>query len=609
MIKSIRIENWKAFDEKEFNFGKGINFVVAPNGSGKTSLLEAICIGLIGRVRTVQNERSLIREGQDQAKIVLNFELNNGELYRIERRIPREGNHSAYLYNSKEETLVSNWKKANIFIEELLDLENFLIERIVYASEGDVEGFIDTLTKKKELRDHIERILGIDIMEDFFRVLDGLERGIKFDIDELRETSRKLEYVLPEEDMEKLEESKKILGHDIREQDKKFSQITERINANTILLSEKEKKLNEILSLKFEIQEILGGEIPEDEIIKRSQKTLEDYKSNLDRINYHIQDLRTRRDRTYGEIDSLKKILELISGAKIEVEEIKCPVCKKPLSQSEVNHIIIETQDSITLKTKEIENLDKEIQMKNQEMKELSQKLENLQKMTIKAMTLFSIDKYEAVKELRSDIESLNGKIMNMKATRNKISNEKQGNEKKLLEIEKKIEKTKTASEFATTGEIEADLVIKTKELYLTEILGKASRKLVDSQRRTDLEEIFAEIAEDVNNFLGSSNSKFCLDKITVDGHDRDYSQLSGGEKVAILTIIRATLCKYFSNAGFLLFDEPLEHLDLTNRRFLVDFLVDCCKEGSIQQFIITTFEESMIRKYLGEDQVNIILI
>ena len=149
MIKSVKIKNWKAFDEKEVTFGKGINFIVAPNGSGKTSLLEAICIGLIGKVRTVDDERTLIREDKDQAEIVLDFELSNGELYQIERRIPRRSNHAAYVYNSEGETLAGNWKGATTFDEELLGIESFLIERIVYASEGDVEGFIETLSKKK----------------------------------------------------------------------------------------------------------------------------------------------------------------------------------------------------------------------------------------------------------------------------------------------------------------------------------------------------------------------------------------------------------------------------------------------------------------------------
>jgi len=609
LITSISMRNWKAYDERKFDFSNGINFVVAPNGSGKTSLLEAICVGLVGKVRTVENERSLIREGQNQAEIILDFEPNEREFYRIERKIPREGNRLAYVYNSKGETIVSSWNRVNTFVEELLDLGSFFIERIVYASEGDVQDFINLLTKEKKLKMYIENILGIDRMENFLKILINLERGSESEIKELRKKSGKLEHLLPEENIEELTKSKKFLEEEIRELQERIHDVTGKINANKVLVSEKKRKLNEIISLKSEVQKILNTKIKEDEIIEKSQEAIKECKSEIDEINQNVKDLRMQRDRIRGEIDSQQKILDLVSSTDKEKEEIKCPVCKKPLSKSEVDSISMETRESIKIRNEQIHSLHKSIRNKNQELEYLSSKLENLREITIKTETLFTMDKYKAIQEFKAGIESLSSRIGEMSNIETEASREKEEKEQKKKEIERKIDRIKVTSEFVKPENLEADLVAKTKELYLAEMLRKASRKLIDSQRKINLEEIFREVAENVNRFLGSTNAAFSFDKVTVDGYDRDYSQLSGGEKIAILAIIRATLCKYFLNTGFLLFDEPLEHLDLSNRRFLVDFLVDCCREESIQQFIITTFEESMIRKYLGEDQVKVIMI
>lgn len=609
MIASIGIRNWKAYDERKFDFSKGINFVVAPNGSGKTSLLEAICIGLTGEVRTVDSERSLIREGQDQAEITLDFELREKESYRIERKIPREGHRSANVLNSKGETIVSGWNKVNTFIEELLDLKSFFIERIVYASEGDVQDFIDVLTGGGQLSMHIERILGINRMENFFETLTDIERRAQSDIEELRKVSAKLENLLPEENVEELRRSKRLLEEEIRGLQKRIDDITRKIDVNNVLVSEKKRKLSEILSLKSEVQGVLNTEIKEDEIIERSQDAIERYKSEMDELNRSILDLRMQRDKIQGEINSLKKILDLISSTDTEKEEVKCPICKKPLSKSEVGYISTETQENISSKTKQIHSLDESICGRNQELGNLSSKLQNLQEIAVKIKTLFSIDKYQEIKELRGDVESLSKRVEGMGKMKNEFFEEKRVREQKKREEEEKIDRIEVASEFAEPENLEADLVLRMKELYLTEMLRKVSRELINSQRKTQLKGIFREVAENINRFLRSTDATFSLEKVTVDGYDRDYSQLSGGEKIAILALVRATLCKHFLSTDFLLFDEPLEHLDLSNRRFLVDFLVDCCREGSIQQFVITTFEESVIRKHLGEDRVKVIMI
>ena len=63
---------------------------------------------------------------------------------------------------------------------------------------------------------------------------------------------------------------------------------------------------------------------------------------------------------------------------------------------------------------------------------------------------------------------------------------------------------------------------------------------------------------------------------------------------------------KYFSNADFMLLDEPLEHLDSKNRWALIKFLVDTTKRGYPKQLIVTTFEETLIREYLDDSDIKI---
>jgi hypothetical protein len=50
-----------------------------------------------------------------------------------------------------------------------------------------------------------------------------------------------------------------------------------------------------------------------------------------------------------------------------------------------------------------------------------------------------------------------------------------------------------------------------------------------------------------------------------------------------------------------------VEHLDPINRRSLIRFLVSAYRRGSFEQAIVATFEESLIRKYMSEEGVNVI--
>ncbi len=48
MIQSIRLQNFRLYDDSAFDFNEGVNIIVGPNASGKTSLLEAVLVVLQG---------------------------------------------------------------------------------------------------------------------------------------------------------------------------------------------------------------------------------------------------------------------------------------------------------------------------------------------------------------------------------------------------------------------------------------------------------------------------------------------------------------------------------------------------------------------------------
>ena len=57
MITPLRLKNFKSHANSEFKFGPGTNVLVGPMGSGKSSVMDAICIGLFGTCPAIQSRR------------------------------------------------------------------------------------------------------------------------------------------------------------------------------------------------------------------------------------------------------------------------------------------------------------------------------------------------------------------------------------------------------------------------------------------------------------------------------------------------------------------------------------------------------------------------
>ncbi|WP_238085391.1 MULTISPECIES: AAA family ATPase [Pseudescherichia] len=74
-LKSITLNNIRRFgSDVQINFGSGATIFIAPNGSGKTAVLEAIELALTSEVKRLQGRWApLIRDGGNEASVKINF--------------------------------------------------------------------------------------------------------------------------------------------------------------------------------------------------------------------------------------------------------------------------------------------------------------------------------------------------------------------------------------------------------------------------------------------------------------------------------------------------------------------------------------------------------
>tara|TARA_Y100000590_G_C15582190_1_gene962771 strand:- start:104 stop:1216 length:1113 start_codon:yes stop_codon:yes gene_type:complete len=143
-FKKIKLENYRNFENFEFNFVSGCNVFFGKNGSGKTNILEAISLFDKGKGFRKDNIKNLINKNysKDQFKISSTFNYENQDL-----------NLDLFNENKKDIQIKkifingNSSKESLIFFENLISLIYFLpdMERLFVASPSLRRNFLDRL--------------------------------------------------------------------------------------------------------------------------------------------------------------------------------------------------------------------------------------------------------------------------------------------------------------------------------------------------------------------------------------------------------------------------------------------------------------------------------
>src|SRR3546814_19558356 len=87
MITNVAIRGWKAYEDLRLTLEPGTTFIVAHNGIGKTSLMQAVEWGLTGRLGNGSPDASFVRNGSAQASVEVVIDSGSRS---EERRVGKE---------------------------------------------------------------------------------------------------------------------------------------------------------------------------------------------------------------------------------------------------------------------------------------------------------------------------------------------------------------------------------------------------------------------------------------------------------------------------------------------------------------------------------------
>ncbi len=481
MIKEIELENFRSHKKTKLSFTEGNNILVGISGSGKSSVLDAICFALYGNIPKIQKRKLKLSQlimdkpvKEESAKIKLSFELNNDN-YEIKREIYLDKPSNAELRENGK-LIAVNQSQVTEAVVQILKIDYDLFSKVIYAEQNQIDYFltippgnrmsnIDELLKLSKFE--LARAKTISLSNKFKNLKNAKEEAIiNFEGQGLKEKKQELE-----EYLDKLSKENILLEGEI----KKMNTIS---NKKEELLPELEKKKTEIdgkikkvIEIKtrisvfqIEVEEVPLGDIRETEKELR-KKTLELEnleKKELERerkiagISSKINELKKKAEEkreaesflsgfNKAKFELLEKetqeIKENLINKKLRKEELdnailslkeskeKCPTCDRELEEEKRLELIIKKEKESNLLNKEILELNKkllnkeeEIKIENKNIEKISffeKRIEQIKNVEIELISLKK--ELEELEQKKTDLSGLKEKVQKLKTLLEKL--------------------------------------------------------------------------------------------------------------------------------------------------------------------------------------------
>jgi exonuclease SbcC len=428
MITSVELGNFISHSETKLDFEDGVTVFVGHNGSGKSSIIDAITFALFGE-HTRKSNKSLIRRGTSQAYVKVRFTSKN-KTFEATRKIDSKGTLSAQFVEICEgQEIVRSAGERKQFgesttheIEATLGLDFQKLKVASIVQQGELGSIIKA--KPKEFKELLNAIIGID-------KLDLASENLKIAQKSFRQTIYK-KFGYDDTHIPLLE----------KETEQKQSEITSAEPQKVELQTKKETKAKELQLLQDKFNSDSAKEITLKQIEERKSEFAKYVKDAIVSIRKTITEkerkihdcqscfeVATKKDELDSNLQSIKSEIENIAkeiselqtkkaillehaelAEKLQLQDGKCPVCDsdvdklKPIFQ--VEHI-----------KKEQEKIKSQIQTLEQKRLQLIQEEKELQDLSKKAtaakatLDAHSIQKPEQIGLLIKEVESQKAQI------------------------------------------------------------------------------------------------------------------------------------------------------------------------------------------------------
>ncbi|NWU71665.1 SMC5 protein, partial [Pterocles burchelli] len=383
------------YDACEVHPGPHLNMIVGANGTGKSSIVCAICLGLGGKPSFIgRADKVGLFVKQGCLKGVVEIELSKTpDNIIITREIQVVNNTSAWFINGKPTTLKA--------VEEQIAALNIQVDNLCQFLPQDKVGEFAKLSKI-ELLEATEKSIGPPEMYQFHCELKNF-----------REKERELEvnmYIIErassdcrETSMIKINMRSYNLCRDKTNSLEKMRQRVERYKQDVERYHECKRHLDLI------------------EMLERKRPWVE-----YENVRQQIEEVKQRRDRAKEELKNLKEmqspVTKKIQEAEVCFKSLDMKIRDKAAEIKEVSQKCKQKQDALEMKDKQIEEIHQALRMKKDEEMDRQSKIHDTHKM-IEDWKL-ELSTMAACEDLQPETNAVNNELKKLQEERANIDSD-----------------------------------------------------------------------------------------------------------------------------------------------------------------------------------------
>ena len=589
MIRKLTLQNWRAYEHLELDFRPGATFVVAPNGVGKSSIVEGARFALFGFVPPARDGAARIaRTGPTSASVEV--ELPSGRLLSVTRPYPAKPRGS-----TTPTVAVDGEAQPPEALEALLaeeyGAEPAFLARLAMLHSSTV--FAEA--KGLDLRDHLCRVFGVDGLMAALDQTKALAAAAKKTVDAARkpaaampddelaalaEVEARAAGLIEAADAERVEAERALAGaRAAAEARSRYDAWQATSDRYTALAGEVAAEAAALLG-----RDLRAGAGPADPAAPDRATPFADLPTGLEAAETTaveaLDGLRRRRAELAGRAEAIRTGL-----AELEEAEGSCPVCRRPLEPDDVEVARAGHQQDLAALEAELASLDEPAAVRLvTELRHLRHRLVN-EPSPGPAPPPPDPDQ-AAISEAQA-MERFEAAVATA-AERRAILAEARRRREAGESARVELEAVTAAFERTATLEAAAAALDAARLRILTESVEPLEELLADNWRNLFVDRPGVGLDGD------GSVSRRIGDELL------QYEQFSDGEKMVTQLLLRVLVLRATTRLGFFWVDEPLEHLDPDARRALAVLLAQAPEDPTFRQVLVTTYEEPLIRRLRG---------